>query len=410
MTLPAAFPFVEVRIDTSGLTPVAQRSPGVIAVVGRTPAGAAGGLAEANRPFLVETLDDAVSLFASRNSDGAVLHTPLSSSLELAMLQDPKPSRIYGVRVTATNYAAALSSLEAADDVTFVSLAAEPTVGAASTDTTPASGLVALREHVERMSSQGQKRLGVAMVDPAIAKSPTYAATVIGGAAALRSPSSRMVLVAARGAANDVATAAMAAMAGFAPHISLTLKRIRGVQSSRQVLRDGAMVTEIVGGLPPESQFSPSEIIQLSQAGINPIIDPALVVGTSLHFADGRVFTDDADLPFIDIVRVLDDIDFRLKAGLIGAVGDARITKSGLTMIKARVDGILGPLKLQNVIADYRIDILALEILNLPESSWTATDRAIIVEARANRTVDLLISVTYGPAVHRLRVTLAPKF
>ena len=41
------------------------------------------------------------------------------------MLQDPKPSKIYGVRVGGDDYAAALASLEAADDVTFVSLAEE---------------------------------------------------------------------------------------------------------------------------------------------------------------------------------------------------------------------------------------------------------------------------------------------
>ena len=43
--------------------------------------------------------------------------------------------------------------------------------------------------------------------------------------------------------------------------------------------------------------------------------------------------------------NVLDDIDFRLKAGLIGSVGDARITKAGLTLVANRIDGILGPLK-----------------------------------------------------------------
>ena len=41
----------------------------------------------------------------------------------------------------------------------------------------------------------------------------------------------------------------------------------------------------------------------------------------------------------MDIVRTLDDIDFRLKSGLIGAIGDARITKAGMTGVKTRVDG-----------------------------------------------------------------------
>ena len=162
--------------------------------------------------------------------------------------------------------------------------------------------------------------------------------------------------------------------------------------------------------MPVESQYSPSEIKGLSEAGIIPIIDPALIVGESLHFAEGRCFTTDASLLYIDIVRVLDDIDFRLKAGLIGAVGDARITKSGMTMLKTRVEGILGPLQRGGVIVDFAIDIPVLNILSVPETAWTATDRAIVQTARANRMVDLFVSVTYGPAVHRLKVMLSPKF
>ena len=38
-TVAAAFPFIEVSIDTSALQPTAQRSPGVIAVVGASTAG-----------------------------------------------------------------------------------------------------------------------------------------------------------------------------------------------------------------------------------------------------------------------------------------------------------------------------------------------------------------------------------
>lgn len=391
-TVPAAFPFIEVRIDTSALTPVAQRAPGVIAVVGKTPAGANGGSAAVNKPFPVETLDDAATLFAKKNPNGSVAGTALYDSLKLAMLQDPKPSKIYGVRVDADNYAAALSSLEAADDVTFVSLANETTVGAAAGGGNPATNLMALKDHVESMSAQGQKRLGVAMINPATAKSSTYVADVTAAANTLKSDSSRMVLIGARGATADTGTAAMAAIAGFPPHISMVLKKVRGL------------------AMPTETQYSPSEIKGLSEAGIIPIIDPALIVGESLHFAEGRCFTSDASLLYIDIVRVLDDIDFRLKAGLIGLVGDARITKSGLTRVKTRVDGILGPLKVNSVITDFSVDIPVLNILNLPESVWTATESTLVADARANRTVDMFVSVTYGPAVHRLKVTLAPKF
>jgi len=40
----------------------------------------------------------------------------------------------------------------------------------------------------------------------------------------------------------------------------------------------------------------------------------------------------------------------------------------------------------------------------------SATDQNLIATARTNRAVDILVSITYGPAVHRLHVTLQPKF
>jgi len=73
----AAFPFVEVKIDTSALQPVAQRSPGVIAIVGQTPAGANGGTAAVDKPFAVDTLDQAAQLFAKVNADNTIAKTKL---------------------------------------------------------------------------------------------------------------------------------------------------------------------------------------------------------------------------------------------------------------------------------------------------------------------------------------------
>ena len=441
--VPAAFPFIEVKIDTSALQPVAQRSPGVIAIVGTrklpaTPAFiqidelryvtvAAGGgagqftatikkkpnaaaapnpgaggdannvasialsaAAPLNTPLPVDDGRHAAALFALQGAykdpdDGnkdktLTVPSALSESLRLAFLQDPRPSKVYGV--LADTYANGLSALEAADDVTFVSLADETNVG----------DLGALKQHVETMSADGQKRLGVAMVDPTRAKSLTYVADAVGAVNPIKSSVSRMVVVAARGASQDVASACMSALAGYEPHISLVLKKIRGLT------------------MPVQSQYSPAEIKGLSEAGVIPIIDPALIVGDSLHFAEGRAFTTDASLLFVDIVRVLDDIDFRLKAGLIGMVGDARITKSGLTALKTRAEGILGPLQRRAVIDAFAVEIPVLNILNLPASAWTATEQNIVVTARANREIDLFVTVTYGPAVHRLLVTLAPKF
>jgi hypothetical protein len=184
----------------------------------------------------------------------------------------------------------------------------------------------------------------------------------------------------------------MAAVAAYQPHTSIVLKQIKGFE------------------IPGHQQYTPSEITQLSAAGINAIIDPALIVGESLHLADGKLLSSDAALGFVDVVRTLDDIDFRLKAGLIGLVGDARITAGGLIRVKARIEGILGRLRRAGVIDGFAINISVLTLLSMPEAAWDAADRELVRTARENRTVDVDLQVVYGPAIHRLAVTLSPSF
>ncbi len=391
MAIPAAFPYITVDIVPPP-APAAERSPGVIAVVGKTPNGANGGSQPVNKPIVVETLSDAANYFAKVNPDGSVAPTDLYNSLVLAMEQTPKPSKIYGVRVNADDYAAALSSIEGVDDITMVSLANEKTVGTAAANT----GLNALKKHVESVSAQGSRRIGVAMVDSSRVKSNTYVADTLADVAtapnSLKSDVGRMIMVAARGATQDVATAAMAAIAGYEPQVSVVLKPINGIQ------------------IPNGSQYSPSEIMGLAQEGIIPIIDPSLIVGDSLHFGDGRTFSGNATVAYIDFVRVIDDIEFRLKAGLIGAIGDSRITKEGMTSLKVRLEGILGPLQRRAVIDDFQVDIPVLTILSMPESARNTTDNAILVTARQDRNVEVVVTVKYGPAVHRLGVRLVVKF
>lgn len=391
-----AYPYINVIIDTSALVPAAQRSPGVVAVVGN----ADGATAPAATPHEVTSHDDVVSLFGSGTASNALV-----ASLDLVLAQDPRPSKIYGVRTAAADdYAGALAGLEAADDVTFVCLAGVSTVGKPTSGSTAATALFALAEHVEQMSAAGNRRMAVAMIDPGIARSATYVDDVLAAAnyGALKSDTGRMILIAARGATTDptstsgppadAAAAAMGAIAGYSPNTSVALKQVRGFT------------------MPVTGQYAPAEITGLSAAGAIPLIDPALIPGSGLYLADGGAFSTDPARNYVDIVRVLDDIEFRLRAGLIGAVGDSRITKPGLTSVRVRVEGILGPLQLGAVIDDFSVSIPLLAILSLPESARSSDDTAQIVAARASRQVSILVSITYGPAVHRLNVTLAPQF
>ena len=394
--LQPAYPYVNVRIDTSALVPIARRNPGVVAVVGNAEAGAS---APADAPVEVTDHTSVMAQFANGTAAN-----PLTQSLDLVLAQDPRPSKIYGVRTgTTDDYAAALAGLDAADDVTFVCLAGETTVGAATAGATPATGLMALKEHVEQASAAGDKRMAVAMIDPAIARSPTYVDDVLAdaGYGKLRSSDGRMVLIAARGATldptnpaavADAAAAAMGAMAGYPPGTSVVLKQVRGFT------------------MPVTSQYPATEVTGLAGQGVIPLVDPALIPGSGLYLADGGVFSSDAARNYFDLVVLLDQMESTLRAGLLGAIGDSRITKAGLTSIRVRIEGIIQPFLDSGVIDSFSVSLPLLAILSLPEGSRDAADQARVVTARQTRQVDAIVLVEIAATIHQMNVTLVPHF
>ena len=382
-----AYPYVNVTIDTSGLVPVAQRNPGVVAVVGNAVSGAS---APAATPIEVTDHGSVMDAFAS----GTAANT-LTQSLDLVLAQDPRPSKIYGVRTaTDDDYAGALAGLDAADDVTFVCLAGENTVGKATSGGTAATGLMALKEHVERASADGNRRIAVAAIDPAIARSPSYVGDQLGasGYGPLTSDDGRMVLVAARGATADAAAAVMGTIAGYPPGTSVVLKQVRGFT------------------MPVTSQYTPSEITGLAGAGVIPLIDPALIPGSGLYLADGGVFSSDASRNYLDLVTLLDQMEFALRAGLIGAVGDSRITKAGLTAVRVRIESILAPFQASGVLDGFTVTIPLLSILSLPESARSDADTGAVVTARQTRQVDAIVLATIAATIHQINVRLVPHY
>jgi len=368
VTVTAAYPYVEVRVVPPPPATV-QRAPGVIAIVGKSNAGTAAD----NVPVRIDGLADGKALVG----EASVLYR----SLEVAFLQQPRASKVYAVKVGGENYAAALAGLEAADDVTMVALAGETDVGVGGATPTK---LQALKKHIETMDAGGQRMIGFAMLDPATAKSATYAQDVATKVKNLAG--SRMVMVAARGATTDAATATMAAVAGLPVHHSLVLKQVRGVT------------------MPVDQQYSPAEIKGLAERKIIPLIDPALISGETVHLADGWLFAPEDR--HVDLLRTMDDAEARLRAGLIGLVGDARITKPGLTLLRTVIDGILENMRRQEIIDDYSIEIPVLGLLRIPEAARGEADKQAIREAREARAVDVAVVVKYGPALSRLLLTL----
>lgn len=392
MTVTAEFPFIRVTIDTRGLQPAATRAFGNVAVVGST---GGFGTAVAGTPVLVGSEAEARTLFADVDSSGAIANDgadagALYHAVRTVLLQDPAPSRVYAVATDdgdgSPDYGAALASIAAAP-VQFVCLAGE---------TDPAA-LAALKTHVETVSADGERRIGVAAVDPdlAVPDGSTFAQAAEAAYGGLKSDVSRMVLAAARVApegsapAADVAAAVMGAMAGYPVHVSVLMKQVRGVR------------------VPIARQFTGSEVKQLAEQFMLPLIDPELVPGEGIFIGSGRTYTTDTSRLYVDVVRVLDDIEFRLKAGLIGTIGNVRIDRLGMQALRSRVDAILGPLLTGGVVAGYSTDIPLLPILEQEEANRSPGAAATLTTARTSRVVEVLLSVTYAGSVHFLDVNLA---
>jgi len=384
---------VNVDIDTSGLQPKASRAVGNVGIVGD--AGGHGS-ASANVPVLISSVADANKYLATTNSAGAVTGSgSLYKAVKTALLQDPAPSRVYAVATSGGDYASGLAVL-APVDVQFVCLAGETDVGVAGP---PATNLLALKDHVESVSSDGKARVGVAMVDPelTVAADSTFAATAESTYASLKSSVSRMILVAARVGATgggpdyDVAAAGAGVIAGYNVHITALMKPVGQLSIS------------------VEKQFSPSEIKELSEVNINPIFDPALVPGEGLYLGAGRTYTTDTSKLYIDIVRVLDDIDFRLKAGMIGSIGNVRIDRLGMQTLENAIASVLSPLKRRRVITNYSIYIPLLDILAKEEAARSADESTELTNSRVDRRVEVFLSITYGPQVHVLVLSVALK-
>lgn len=395
MTIPTAeFPFIRVTIDTSGLQPTATRAFGNVAVV-----GSAGGFgtATANTPIQIGSEAEARALFANVDpntgairGDGAQAG-PLYHSLREVLLQRPGPSRIYAVATNdpggAPDWAAALAAVETAP-VQFVCLAR----------TTDAATLGRLATHVADASSAGAKRVGVAMVDPdlAVPAGKTFAEAADDAYDDLKNGDGRMVLVAARVATtggvpdSDVAACAMGTIAGFPPHISVLLKQVNGVE------------------IPLTRQFTGTQVAQLAEKAMLPLLDPEYISGEGLFLGSGRSYNPiDPSRLFVDVVRVLDDIEFRLKAGLIGVIGNVRIDRLGMQGLRGRFDAILGPLQTARVIDGYTVDIPILPILETEEANRSPGARATLTSSRTSRAVEVLVTVTYAGSVHFLDVKLA---
>lgn len=310
----------------------------------------------------------------------------LGKSIRKAFEQSPGPTIVWAVRIdpnenTTTDAVLAWKNALAEVarlDVQIVTLANTPVKS--KTEGRPLIDLLA--GHVSSVSKNGgdgKERIGVAMLAKNITdlKLNTEEPLISGDMSI-----DRMVMVAHK-SDEDVAAAVAGTIAGYEPHISLLLKQVK---------------------IGMDELFSDAEMESFDKVHVNWLTDPALLPGKGLFMGEG--YTLGTDMPYIDIVRTVDDISFRLKAMLIRSIGDLRVSRSGLRALASQMIAVLEPLKQREVIEGYDVFIPLLVLLDKEPAVLIDPELQQINNAQNDRTVQAIVSVDYAGAIHRLNITL----
>lgn len=313
----------------------------------------------------------------------------LGNAIALAFAQTPPPTLVYGVRTAAGPDWATALGLVSALDVQLVVLANIPldaTSGAAGAPPALPGAIAQLANHVVTVSNtggDGKERMGIAMLP----KGSTNTAIVTGALA-----NERMVYIAHK-SDQDAAAAVAGTIAGYEPHFSLLLKPVN-------ITSDPFTPVEI-GAINGSETFSSGP----AGNGVNWLVDPVLIPGRGIYMGEGYT-GNPGGKKYIDIVRTIDDVSFRLKAQLIKSIGNLRISRSGLRALVAQMESVLEPLVRNEVIEGYDITIPILILLDKDPASLTAAELAQINNAQSQRVVEVMVAVDYAGAIHRLAITL----
>jgi hypothetical protein len=207
--------------------------------------------------------------------------------------------------------------------------------------------------------------------------------------------SSRTVFVAAD-SPDDIASAAAGVIAGVDPWVSLILKPVNGIGINGD-LSDNAISTYL----------SPSDR-NLNQPHVIPILHPDFLAGSGPVMGEGFTADGTGQRLYIDIVRTIDDIAFRLKAALTSpqVIGTLRINRSGLRVLVAIVRATLKARVAAGEIDDFEVDIPIQALVEADPSTLTADQQQQLQQVQNSRQLAFNISVTYSGAIHQLVVTL----
>jgi hypothetical protein len=287
---------------------------------------------------------------------------------------------VWGVP-TGADVATALVQVEKLD-VQFVVIAGvflDATTGAT------AGAIGKLADHVVSVSNSvdGRERMGVAM----LAKNSTDVSVVKDTLAI-----DRMVYIAHK-SDDDVAAAVAGAIAGQAPSTSMVLKPV-SVSSAPFTSAEIDAINLAEGDTDP-----------VRGQGVNWLVDPPLIPGAGIFLGEGYTGNPHGR-KFIDAMRTVDDLTFKLKARLIQAIGTLRISRSGLRALVVQIEAVLNPLVSNGVIEGFSVNIPVLQLLDADPATLTPAQLQQINDAQTDRLAEVQVAVDYAGAIHRISITL----
>lgn len=358
--------YIDVNPVEAGFAP-ATRAYGDIAIVGRG--------------TITTTAVNAPQQFTDPTPAITVLGGDLAAAIALAFQQTPGPTTVWGVRVDSTtpDWAGALQEV-AKLNVQIVALANTP-LNAAN-----ATAIGDLKTHVETVSNtggDGKERIGVVMLAAGVTLDTNGA--ISGTPPLVIPPSPRLTYIAHR-ATDDAAAAFAGVIAGYEPHISVILKPITVKQ---------------------ELAFTDGDIDRFNAKNVNWILDPFLLPGSELVVGEG--YRAGGKPPYVDTLRTIDAVVFALKATLIQAIGQLRMTRVGLRAVVTLIQSVLSPLQAQEVIEAYTVACPLLALLDRDPAGLSAAEIVQIDQAQASRIAHYVVLLELAGAIHRIELKLVVK-
>jgi hypothetical protein len=207
--------------------------------------------------------------------------------------------------------------------------------------------------------------------------------------------SSRMAFVVAD-SPDDVASAAAGVIAGVDPWVSLVLKPVNGIGINSNLTDQAINVY-----LHPDQS-------NLTQPHVIPILHPEFLAGSGPVMGEGFSADGTGERLYVDIVRTIDDIAFRLKATLTSpqVIGTLRINRPGLRVLSSIVRAMLSTRVAAGEIDDFAVDIPIQALTELDPAQLTPAQQQQLQQVQNSRLLAFNISVTYAGAIHYLAVTL----